>query len=730
MKVYPYSVNYSIMKKTTSLLAILLLFLAVPLYAQVEDIGLYFKYPGYIQDISLADGTMHVNFKTKDAIKTHLVVMKDPATGSYPKGISNLNDLWTGLEIEVLGDQFMKKGYVVAKEIKISPRPQRVSIDGGIIVDIIDDFLIVDGYRVKLAPDGKIFGDRNKLYKGKVFKNFKQLKFGDFADVSGTYDTQGYILAREVKVSPNLDTEEDKMVRNLETVPEGIKKLLEDWDDPNSRKQYFGKTIDDHRGPIVNSVSLQNYVSELGNRLVPPALKEKMKFRFIVFNNREWNATAKDYGLVSIYTGLLNGVENEAQLAAVIGHEISHVLYKHEALSAASNRKTKKGLETTDQVNTTAASALNLFANWSDSPHLKNNEQGKLKFKSNTDSLSSAFSNLIKSRKHLNNSIYNQKQETESDRVGLYLMAKNGYPAIEAMKIWKKHLDGTIKPKVDNPNVEKSLEAINTFTNEFSNYKRPPSTTDIGLFVLKNTMQKKTIKNTGGTFSLDGSTITHPDSRKRFEDLNELAGLYYTPHSAGNSGNVNDRELENILLTARNESKIATEKQITEISSKYKTDYDREKKFKTQLIKFQTELSKKADVLLNYEDLKIHKLIKINDLVKTAKCKNPELLENLGEIHKKYESEIAAFVTSFKAGKYSGQEKMIKYSLYFCIARNFNVKMEEIAARIMTCDGSYLNGLNLEIYKNNFSNYIVPSQDALVMIYEHLASREEKKAEK
>src|SRR6218665_757928 len=137
------------MKKSLFLLIIPFLLFANFSYAQGDDIGLYFKYSGYSDDISLAEGKMLVNFKINDAIKTHIVVMQDTVSGGLPKGVSNLNELWTGLEIEVLGDQFMKKANVVAKEIKITPRPQKVSISEGIIIDIIDDYLIVDGYRVK-----------------------------------------------------------------------------------------------------------------------------------------------------------------------------------------------------------------------------------------------------------------------------------------------------------------------------------------------------------------------------------------------------------------------------------------------------------------------------------------------------------------------------------------------------------------------------------------------------
>src|SRR5262249_50280167 len=78
--------------------------------------------------------------------------------------------------------------------------------------------------------------------------------------------------------------------------------------------------------------SVQEYVSHLGDSLIPEGAKgtrKPIEFRFFVVEDPEINAAALPDGTLLINTGLLGAIQNEAQLAFVLSHEMSHVLQTH-----------------------------------------------------------------------------------------------------------------------------------------------------------------------------------------------------------------------------------------------------------------------------------------------------------------------------------------------------------------------------------------------------------------
>jgi predicted Zn-dependent protease len=87
------------------------------------------------------------------------------------------------------------------------------------------------------------------------------------------------------------------------------------------RKQY-----PEYRNPFV-----QDYVRRVGERLAStgPARESGFPFTFTVLQRPEVNAFALPGGPMFILTGLLQSVDNEAQLAAVMAHEMSHVILRH-----------------------------------------------------------------------------------------------------------------------------------------------------------------------------------------------------------------------------------------------------------------------------------------------------------------------------------------------------------------------------------------------------------------
>src|SRR5204863_850367 len=60
-----------------------------------------------------------------------------------------------------------------------------------------------------------------------------------------------------------------------------------------------------------------------------PAILEGYQWEFNLIENKEANAWCMPGGKVVVYTGLLPITQNEAALAVVMGHEVSHALLQH-----------------------------------------------------------------------------------------------------------------------------------------------------------------------------------------------------------------------------------------------------------------------------------------------------------------------------------------------------------------------------------------------------------------
>ncbi len=83
--------------------------------------------------------------------------------------------------------------------------------------------------------------------------------------------------------------------------------------------------------PIIGDPVLDEYLQDLGNRLVVHADNTKFPFEFFWVNNDAINAFAFFGGHIGVHTGLIHNAKNESELASVLAHEISHVTQRHLA---------------------------------------------------------------------------------------------------------------------------------------------------------------------------------------------------------------------------------------------------------------------------------------------------------------------------------------------------------------------------------------------------------------
>lgn len=82
---------------------------------------------------------------------------------------------------------------------------------------------------------------------------------------------------------------------------------------------------------VLQDPVLDEYLTNMGNRLVAHADDIRFPFEFFWVNNKDINAFAFYGGHVGIHTGLIMNADNESQFASVIGHEIAHVTQRHLA---------------------------------------------------------------------------------------------------------------------------------------------------------------------------------------------------------------------------------------------------------------------------------------------------------------------------------------------------------------------------------------------------------------
>jgi predicted Zn-dependent protease len=80
---------------------------------------------------------------------------------------------------------------------------------------------------------------------------------------------------------------------------------------------------------VVQDAAVTKYVTLVGLTLASRTERAGLQWQFIVLDTDGVNAFASPGGFVHITRGALGLIKNEGELAAVLGHEIGHVVHKH-----------------------------------------------------------------------------------------------------------------------------------------------------------------------------------------------------------------------------------------------------------------------------------------------------------------------------------------------------------------------------------------------------------------
>lgn len=160
--------------------------------------------------------------------------------------------------------------------------------------------------------------------------------------------------------------------------------------------------------PISSDPGLNDQVQRVGKKLSVVMPVPNAEWEFVVFDDPTPNAFALPGGKVGVHTGIFQITQNDAGLAAVIGHEVAHVVARHsgERMSQAA---------VSGVLVAGAGYALN-----------RDGGNGALP----TAALGAGA--LVATRS------FSRKQELEADRMGAIFMARAGYDPRESIGLWQR----------------------------------------------------------------------------------------------------------------------------------------------------------------------------------------------------------------------------------------------------------------------------------------------------
>ena len=194
--------------------------------------------------------------------------------------------------------------------------------------------------------------------------------------------------------------------------------------------------------------SVEQYYQQQG-------LAEKLegyKWEYNLVQDKAANAWCMPGGKIVVYSGLLPVTQNEAALAVVVGHEVSHALFQH------GNERMSQGL--VQQLGGVALSVA-------------------------VSSQPAATQNLFQQAYGIGSQVgvllpFSRNQELEADRYGLRWAAMAGYNPREAIPLWQrmeKMSDGNAPPEFlsTHPAEGRRIEQLEKYMPEALKYYKPVS---------------------------------------------------------------------------------------------------------------------------------------------------------------------------------------------------------------------------------------------------------------
>ena len=213
---------------------------------------------------------------------------------------------------------------------------------------------------------------------------------------------------------------------------------------------------------VTHDPELQGVVDRIGWRIARAANLTDANWKFVVIDDAETvNAFALPGGKVGIYTGMFPVARTEGGLAAVMSHEVAHVMARH-------------GAERLSQGLLAQLGAVAIQAGMSGS------DPGVVRGVMTAYGLGATVGVLLP---------YSRLQEAEADRIGVILMAKAGYDPKEAVYVWERMAreDGRRPPEFlsTHPDPESRIRDLKALMpNALRHYRPLPDQVNVNTHLL------------------------------------------------------------------------------------------------------------------------------------------------------------------------------------------------------------------------------------------------------
>ena len=195
-------------------------------------------------------------------------------------------------------------------------------------------------------------------------------------------------------------------------------------------RQYFEALK--QKEPVSNDAKLTSYVNCVANDVIAqlePEFSDR-EWEIVVFDNDDINAFAIAGQKIGVYTGLFKVVQNQDQLATVLGHEVAHVTQKHTLERARRAAVTEGGV-------ILAGSALGGGAAY------------------DLAGLGAQLGLTLP---------FSRAAEADADRIGLMYMAEAGFDPRQSVPLWqdmaKKNKLGPAEFLSDHPSDENRISSL------------------------------------------------------------------------------------------------------------------------------------------------------------------------------------------------------------------------------------------------------------------------------
>lgn len=165
------------------------------------------------------------------------------------------------------------------------------------------------------------------------------------------------------------------------------------------------------QSPITKDQNVQQYVLCIANKIIPQVAQnpDPKQWEIQVFEDDQANAFALPGYKIGVYTGLLKYAKNQDQLAAIMGHEVAHVIAKHGNERVSNQMATEAGM---------SIATVILGGTQNENSGLILAGLG----------LGAQYGIILP---------FSRSHESEADLIGLDLMAKAGFDPAQSVPLWQ-----------------------------------------------------------------------------------------------------------------------------------------------------------------------------------------------------------------------------------------------------------------------------------------------------